>query len=103
MSLLGLPVPYEVIQDLQRIIVSKTELWEHKIRKGFLGWVGSLPKAWFDYSRLSRDELDAPLQPSFSGFPYFLGDIWELDHIWQVPIEAGRKGIRRFRRRLEKR
>lgn len=102
-DLLDAPIPSEVIQELNGIEVSKTELWEHKVRKGSLGLVSSLLKAWFGYSRLSRDELDAPLQPSFSGFPNFLGEIWELDHIWQVPIEAGRKGIRRFRRRLEKR
>ena len=99
-NLLDASIPPEVIQKLEGMEVSKTELWEHQIRKRSPGWTGNLPRYWFDYVRLSREEVDLTLQPNFTGFPKYLQTLWALDHLWHVPFKVGRKGMRRVWRRV---
>ena len=99
-KLLDLAIPQEIIQRLESMEVSKTELWEHQIRKRSNGWTGNLPRYWFNYARLSRKEKASTLQFNFTGFPKYLQTLWTLDHLWQVPVHAGYKGMRRVWKRV---
>jgi len=99
-GLLDMPIPPELIKKLEGMEVSTAEVQEHQIRSAAHGLLGSLPTDWFDYLRLTQDELGVPLVPSYTGFPNYLEGKWALDHTWQLPFEAIRKGIRRLRKRL---
>ena len=98
--LLDAPIPPDLLKQIEGMEVSTTEVKEHQIRVRASGLLGSLPIDWFNYLRLTQDELELPLRPAVVGFPDYLKDKWDSDNIWNLSIEAGRKGIRRIRRRL---
>lgn len=80
------PIPGEVLARLDAVTVSREELREWRSRLNRPGWtLRTPPFLWAHYPRFARDE---GRKPNFFGFFRYLQAVWDLDHAWQVPVQA---------------
>lgn len=92
-DLLDAPVPLSIIQDIEKLPIAAIERLEYKnspgrMRRGF----GSLPMIYTSYVRRSMND------GSFSllGLARYLQDCLGLEHLWQLPFDVIKRGIRRI-------
>lgn len=97
-DLLNAPIPSWFLRTLWNMPVSNIEIRrEYKFRigppvSGWTGWMGTLPKQWFYYSDMMSS---VPLLRRIVGFIGFLQFVWNVDHLWQVPLYAAFRMMRR--------
>jgi hypothetical protein len=92
-------IPQVIIENLNKIPVSKMERLEYKtFTQPLFSLAGGsfLPGSWFAYLRCSRLNDHSLLQPKFLGYPKFLQHFYGKDHIWQVFFYAGFKVFQRI-------
>ncbi|MBD1891858.1 nucleotidyltransferase family protein [Coleofasciculus sp. FACHB-SPT9] len=88
------PIPLSILQEVQSIPVSKFECSEYQLtsrkRKSFSE---GLIMRYIQYSRAVNTD-NSKLE--FLGFPRYLQYIWGLEHLWEVPLQAMMRGIKRL-------
>jgi len=89
----GAPVPADALVRLERAPVSWLERVDYRAQ-------GARPTVYWavahDTARYFRMTRERPLARRATGFPRYLAGLWQLEHTWQVPVEA----LRRVGRRL---
>jgi len=87
-DLLGAPVPAEVLARLERFPATKRDVIAHTVGGSGGRVLGELPRTLAGYIRSS----DGPVRGAL-GLPGFLGDAWNVERRWQLPLVAARKGV----------
>jgi hypothetical protein len=86
-ALLEAPVPADVLVRLESFASTKRDLIAHRVSGAGGRLLGEFPRTLAGYIRSS----DGPLQSAL-GLPRFLRDAWNVEHSWQLPLVAARKG-----------
>ncbi|MFC1488446.1 nucleotidyltransferase family protein [Thermodesulfobacteriota bacterium] len=92
-------IPQVIIENLNKIPVSKMERLEYKtFTQPLFSLPGGsfLPGNWFIYLRCSKLNDNSLIQPKFLGYPKFLQHFYGKDHLWQVPFYAAFKVFQRI-------
>ena len=87
------PVPSGFLDRLKRLPVSRDERREFHTRMIRPGWSSYIASMWASYPRIFRDTGS---QPGVLGFAKYLQSFWELDHVWQVPLYAAWRSVKRL-------
>jgi hypothetical protein len=82
-------VPPEVLTGLQRISATGRDRLAHRLDGTGGGLLGELPRTVAAYVR--SGDGTRPLRSAL-GLPGFLRVAWNVDHSWQLPLVAARKG-----------
>lgn len=97
---IGAPVPELAFGLLRARPVSRRELVAHKLSIRPHGLLGGFPATVGEYLRLSSE---VSVSKAVAGYPRFLQQIWELDHLWQLPWCLTVKAFSTLRRVLRQR
>jgi hypothetical protein len=87
------PVPPEALAGLDAVHPTKRDLFVHWAGGQGKGLLGGLPHAVALHARATAGQ---GLIPTIVSLPRSLRDAWELDHIYNVPVHALQKGLRRI-------
>ena len=90
------PVPAEIVQDLQKVPISNIERIEYKAKTSSPGLTQGLFRVYFYYTRYSQLSSKTGLAAKVLKFPKFLKFILGFDHLWQVPFYLIFEGTRRI-------
>jgi hypothetical protein len=90
---LDAPIPSQVLARVDALPVTRRDVFLYRAASQRSGPLGGLPATIALYARQSEGE--GPLAIAL-GIPRFLRDAWELEHLWEVPLSAARKGLRRI-------
>jgi Uncharacterised nucleotidyltransferase len=90
----GVDIPANALQRLSTGPRSKLDSLEYALRK-------RQPTLWHQfevhwYRHAARTDSRNILRAAIS-FPQYLQHAWDLDHVWEVPVRAGRASFRRVR------
>lgn len=88
------PIPSHFLQQLHALPVSKRERQEYKFKMDYTGWWGGLRTLWFSYKRQNSNSGDLQGIP---GFLVFLKYRWQLQSVWEIPLDVARRGLARVR------
>jgi len=96
-DLLDAPVPFEVLQSLERMPTTELEQSEYEAR--ISPWAARGPWEEFRYKYLRYTFLTraAGYPPRLLGFAKYLMGTWGLEHLWQLPFSAVGKVAYRIR------
>jgi hypothetical protein len=90
-------VPSAVMDNLNGLTVSREEAREWRSRTNRPGWTLSTPPfLWAHYPRVARD---TGRSATLFGFLVYLQAVWDVDHLWQVPLFAISRSLQRLFRR----
>jgi hypothetical protein len=87
------PVPASVLADLDRIVPTRRERRAYRAStREIIGrpMVGTLLAMWAYWTQRTAKW---PRRRALAGFPFFVRDIWGLDHVWQLAPTAARKAV----------
>lgn len=90
---LDVPVPNEVLRSLPAEQPTKRDVVAHKIGATGGKVAGEMPRALAQYIRSTTGR--GALRTT-AGVPRFLRDSWNLNHYWEMPLFAVRKGVSRL-------
>jgi len=95
-SHLAAPVPLEILDSLEKIPYTRTELAEYRYKTENYEpkALGFLPLLWFRYLRLHAEERP---HRRLIGFGKYLMGFWGADHMRELPSYAARMALRRVR------
>jgi hypothetical protein len=85
-------IPSQILAQLDALPVMRRDAFLYRAPAWRSGPLGSLPTTMALYARQSEGEGAIA---TALGIPRFLRDTWELEHLWEVPFSAARKGLRR--------
>lgn len=90
---LDAPIPQAVLESLRQSPVSRAEQAEYRLITRAQGVLGQLPAKWFRYRRSlwAAGHDVSPIR--LAGFLRYLQLFWGLDHLWQLPLLAVRRGV----------
>ncbi len=92
-DLLDAPVPLSIIQDIEKLPIAAIERLEYKSSPGrLIRGFGSLPMIYTSYVRRSMNDGSFNLLGLARHLQYYLG----LEHLWQLPLDVIKRGIRRI-------
>jgi len=93
------PVPAAVLLRLEEIPVSRAERVEfrYKTENHKRKPLGNIPILWFDSSRLSGEKN---LFRKLARFFGYVKHFWDVEHVWQLPLQALSLGVSKVRSRL---
>jgi hypothetical protein len=86
------PIPSRILAQLDTVPVTRRDVFLYRATGWRSGPLGGLPTTMALYAR--RSEGEGAIATAI-GIPRFLRDAWELEHLWEVPFSAARKGLRR--------
>ena len=92
---LDAPVPAEVLQQLDSVSISKLERREFAFRCQSPDRVRPYQEFYLLYLRYSKQRGRVGSVRKLIGFPAYLRDVWEIDHVWQLPLAMVFKGLGR--------
>ena len=78
-------VPDAVLEALDTGAVSRTEAVEYRAKGAPQSILRDAVQLWCLHARLMRHATQVQ---RFAGFPEFLQHIWNLGHVWQVPLHG---------------
>ena len=82
---LGDVIPLDVLNQIQKVPVSKSDLLEYKLKSHKLSMVRRGSRLWYNHNR----QLHGAVFPRrVLGFPNYLKHHWQLESFWQVPGHA---------------
>ncbi|WP_017718249.1 nucleotidyltransferase domain-containing protein [Kamptonema formosum] len=92
-DLLDAPVPLSIIQDIEKLPIAAIERLEYNSSPGrLMRGFGSLPMIYTSYLRRSMNDGRFNLLGLARYLQYYLG----LEHLWQLPFDVIKRGIRRI-------
>lgn len=93
-EILNVPIPLEILQEVQNLPISSFEQSEYQLlTREPISVLERFLMRYFQYSRaVNTDDLKS----KFLEFPKYLQYVWGLEHLWQVPSQATLRGIRRI-------
>lgn len=90
------PIPANVLQNLEKLPVTRGERLEHKAKTCQIPRNPVL-ELWMRFSHYKRVKSHAGLIMLLLGFPHYLQVIWRINHLWQLPFYVLYKSMRRLR------
>jgi putative nucleotidyltransferase-like protein len=90
------PVPPEVMTSLAAVRPTTRDRLAHRVAASGGKVAGEFPRALSQYIRATAGSGSLR---TVVGVPAFLRETWKLDHTWEVPLHAVRKGVRGLVRR----
>jgi hypothetical protein len=93
-EILNAPIPLSSLQQLQNIPISKFERNEYQLTSKKEKSVSE--RLIIRYIQYSRAVNTDNFKLRFLGFPRYLQYIWGLEHLWEVPLQAMIRGIKRL-------
>ncbi len=91
---IGVDIPADVLQCLSAGPRSQLERVEYGLRMRQPTLWHQFEAHWYRHAAMTNG-------PNFLrtavGFPMYLQHAWDLDHVWEVPVRAGRAGFRHLR------
>ncbi|MEW5855839.1 MAG: nucleotidyltransferase family protein [Cyanobacteriota bacterium] len=94
-EILNAPIPPLILQEVKNLPISKFERSEYQLMsKKEKSVTERLISRYLQYSRAVNPDN---FKLRFLGFPRYLQYIWGLEHLWEVPLQAMMRGIKRLR------
>jgi hypothetical protein len=90
-------VPDAVLEALDTGAVSRTEAVEYRAKGAPQSILRDAVQLWCLHARLMRHATQVQ---RFTGFPEFLQHIWNLGHVWQVPLHGASLILQRLWHRV---
>lgn len=92
-DLLDAPVPLSILQDIEKLPIAAIERLEYNSSPGrLMRGFGSLPMIYTSYLRRSMNDGGFNFLRFARYLQYYLG----LEHLWQLPLDVIKRGIRRI-------
>jgi Uncharacterised nucleotidyltransferase len=89
-EILNVPIPDATLKKLSDLPLSELERQEDRIAKSKQKTV--LDRFWLRYCQYTRTAN----QFEIVGFIHYLQYLWGVEHLWQVPVQATIRGMRRI-------
>jgi len=89
----GAKVPDDVLQGLEANPPSRGERAEYEARIHQPAFRRKMRAYWYRYEELAHGQS---LWRKITGFPGYLQRAWELEHLWQVLLYAGKLGTQQL-------
>ena len=87
-DVLNAPIPSTILHAIKNMTISKNEHFKYKFYNHPSKHAGPLGSFWVRYLQYLRITHGMGLINRIVGFPKFLQYCWQVDYLWQVPVYA---------------
>ena len=84
----GVDIPDSALRALESAPISQTDRVRLKIALHPPSFRARALRHYDRYTRVRRRQ-DAP--PSLNGFLHYLQQVWEVEHVWQTPLQGAKR------------
>lgn len=95
-DVLNAPIPLRVLKRIRKMPTSRIERFRFGPRARPPELLGPFSTIYLHYLRYLQAVRGAGVEHRLVGFLKYLQSMWALDHLWQVPLHAVFKGMRRI-------